>query len=82
MVYGGYDIATVLGNIEDIDFYRIGRARVTRLYVYACVQCHVLSCIIDWHNNMLVVDHDRTVVIDQTIMIILLLWWVGIYLIL
>ena len=50
MVYGGYDIATVLGNIEDIAFYRIGRARVTRLHMYACVHCHVLSCIIDWHN--------------------------------
>lgn len=34
MVYGGYDIASVLGNIEDIAFYRIGWTRITRLYVY------------------------------------------------
>ena len=57
MVYGGRNIATVLGNIEDTAFYRIGRARVTRLHVYACVQCHVLrlSCIIDWHNNNIII---------------------------
>jgi hypothetical protein len=37
MVYGGYDIATALRNIEDIAFYRIGGTRITRLYnnVYA-----------------------------------------------
>ena len=34
MVYGGYDIASVLGNIEDIAFYSIGWTRITRLYVY------------------------------------------------
>ena len=34
MVYSVYKVAFVIRNIEDIACYRIGRTRVTRLYVY------------------------------------------------
>jgi hypothetical protein len=43
MVYGGYDIATALRNIEDIAFYRIGGTRITRLYNNMCMHMHMYT---------------------------------------
>ena len=52
MVYGGYDIATVLGNIEDIAFYRIGWTRVTRLHMYACVHTYKMHVQLFMHYSI------------------------------
>ena len=37
MVYCVYKVAIVIKNVEDIVCYRIGRTRVTRLYMYVCM---------------------------------------------